>query len=993
MKWLNRFLIFLLIVIVGISIGLSIYYFMRNNEVFSLGGEDGKTITKYVNVGETFVVTVKRTNPSKDDYSLKSMNDEVAKFKEKFDEDADVEAWRFEAVAGGSTTIQLVTANAEYKNLNVAVYVGSGSVESPFYVRDYQDLKAIGSGSRPLTASYMQVADIDMSIDKANAWTPIGGTDGFSGIYNGNKHTISNLHLLKTESQYLTEGEATVEETLVDAGLFGVIKSGAKVMNLNLNGFVLDGNYENAAALAAKSYGEISFVNVSDAVISSAKENANVAGVVATLDGLNSAYAAKVLYSTVNNTLLSVSQTSKIGGISAVSKSSMISNTAANITISAQANAETPYAVVAGGITNLYNANANTENTRKNAVLNSYAVIKNNAEGVAKIGGILGENINGSTNTAPELKPEEARKNYNRVLGNFYESSESVTQGVYGFADDANAYLAFGVTAEVMKKKPTSEQISGIVENNKPNSSVAFIGYGNTGEFASWNMDNLWNIDPSVNNGYPFIRESAIAVSNEVYDEFDVVIISNKQKLLDELAADLADDGKYNSKYKIDGDIDLSGDEWTPIGSISNPFNGEMYAVAKDDGSMPVIRNLTITTDNICNGFFGVIGENGSVDGLIIEGVKITRGGYAGGIAGISSGKIINCVVRSSADTDYVGISITKDDDSSTYFAGGIVGDLNGGAAVIQNCKASINISVQADSAIIGGIAASQKAGTNIVDSSYDGAYTSEGKYGYTITANVTSTEVRSYIGGIVGEQLGTVSRCNFVGKIVAPEFDSVYVGGISGGILNTTAAYGQISNSKATNYDITGGVVGGLVGVLDIDSTNNAVTTSSTSGIASGNKVGGLAGVIESGSIVNCYANSQLYGSTMAGFAVEIKISNKDTYGRVAYCFANSSFNYEKSGSKAYAETQSEVYSVYNPISGVFNGYNKVAGVVEKCIVNSKNGGTRLTSSYNFIIDWAKPDDGWTSDDNCKKISTFTNRGFDTKYWNFAQDEYPTLV
>ena len=196
MKWLNRFLIFLLIVLVAISIGLSIYYFLRNNETFSFDAEEGQSITKYVNIGEPFDITVIRNNPSKDSYSLKSMDESIVKLVEKVDENV----FRFEAVSGGQTTIQLETTNTAYKNLNVTVFVGDGTEENPYFVRNYQDLSTIGTGTvdgRTLEANYRQVADIDMSV-ATTAWTPIGATSstGFNGKYDGNGHTISNLNLL-----------------------------------------------------------------------------------------------------------------------------------------------------------------------------------------------------------------------------------------------------------------------------------------------------------------------------------------------------------------------------------------------------------------------------------------------------------------------------------------------------------------------------------------------------------------------------------------------------------------------------------------------------------------------------------------------------------------------------------------------------------------------------------------------------------------------------
>ncbi|MBQ7977992.1 MAG: hypothetical protein IJ301_05350 [Clostridia bacterium] len=993
MKWLNRFLIFLLIVIVGISVGLSVYYFMLNNEVFSLGGENGQSTTKYVNVGETFVVTVTRENPSADQYSLVSMNEEIVKFKEKFADDKNVESWRFEALAGGNTTIQLVTTNEDYKNVNVAVYVGSGSTENPFYIRDYQDLKSIGP-AHPLTANYQQVADIDMSVEKQTAWTPIGGDDGFSGTYNGGKHTISNLHLLQEGSAMLSEGEVVAPSTLKNAGLFGTIKTGAKVSNLNLTGFKLDGNYDNVAPLAAYNMGEVSFVTVSNSVVNAnatIEKAAYIGGVVGILDGTSGAYLAKVLYTTVSNLILSANTTACMGGISSVVRAGMISN--CGVVDATFATPEASKSSIAGGITaSLVNMTAETNDSQKSAVINCYAVIKNEMKGEDFVAGLIAFNLNGLNSVQPELKPDEAYKNYNRILGNFYQKSEKVTTGIYDFDDVTTAYLAYGVTAETLKKKPNAEQFSAVKEANMPSENVAYIGYDVNGEMVTWDFDNLWSIDPSVNNGYPFIKDNAVPVNNGIYDEFDVVVISGKQKLLDELAADLADDGIYNNKYKIDSDIDLTGEEWTPIGDSLTPFNGQMYGVAKADGSMPVIRNLVITTENRFNGFFGMIGSEGVAENLIIEGVKITKVAsddvyaWVGAIAGLNYGKIIDCVVRSNADTNFEGININAD---NRIYAGGIAGK-TGKDALIQDCTASLNIKVQSkETNFVGGIVGELGGNSKIVNSNYDGGLTSDGKYAYEIFAQ---SDTDATAGGIVGVSSdGSISKCNFTGKINASVStgDKSYVGGITGYSGDGTL----ISDCSATSMEISGYYAGGLVGWLEGEGSENLVSTSYATGFIGGEKVGGLASVIVAGSIVNCYAECTLAGKVMAGFAVDIEIQNKDRYGRVAYCFANSEFDYSISGSKAYAETKSEVYSVHNPFTAIFGEDNKVAGVVEKCIVNSKHGGTRLTSSYNFVIDWASPDDGWTSDENCKKMSTFTNRGFDSKYWNFVQDQYPTLV
>ncbi len=103
---------------------------------------------------------------------------------------------------------------------------GLGTKANPFWICDYVGLNNIRNN---LSSSYTLLADIDASSTCGGScaspsgmgWPPIGISLGmpFTGQFNGNTHTISNLYLKQTSS--------------VDVGLFGVT-DGAEIRELGL---------------------------------------------------------------------------------------------------------------------------------------------------------------------------------------------------------------------------------------------------------------------------------------------------------------------------------------------------------------------------------------------------------------------------------------------------------------------------------------------------------------------------------------------------------------------------------------------------------------------------------------------------------------------------------------------------------------------------------------------------------------------------------------
>ena len=223
--------------------------------------------------------------------------------------------------------------------------------------------------------------------------------------------------------------------------------------------------------------------------------------------------------------------------------------------------------------------------------------------------------------------------------------------------------------------------------------------------------------------------------------------------------AKLVNGGKTDINITLDKDIDLTGKEWTPIGTgYSNKYTGTF------DGGGHTIKGLTVTTNDQFVGLFGSIGYAGTVKNVMMEDVQITSNrssGFAGGVAGYSDGTIENCSVSGSVSgTVYVGGvvgaqlegSITGCSSSATVKGmvdvGGVAGQTNS-SATLTACYATGNVTIEINPAknIAGGSLVGMNAGSRGLLACY-------------ATGNVTSTGSSTgyvHIGGFLGNNYANV--------------------------------------------------------------------------------------------------------------------------------------------------------------------------------------------------------------------------------------------
>ena len=225
--------------------------------------------------------------------------------------------------------------------------------------------------------------------------------------------------------------------------------------------------------------------------------------------------------------------------------------------------------------------------------------------------------------------------------------------------------------------------------------------------------------------------------------------------------AELVNGGKTDINITLDKNIDLTGKEWTPIGTgYSNTYTGTF------DGGGHTIRGLTVTTNDEFAGLFGRLGDAGTVKNVVMEGVQITKNhssGFAGGVAGFSGGTIENSSVSGSVSgTVYVGGvvgaqwngSITGCSSSATVkgtvYVGGVTGQTNS-SATLTACYATGNVIIEI---------APKK---NISGGGLVGFNGGKGVRACYATGNVTSTGSSTgnvHIFGLLGDNYTTVTAC-----------------------------------------------------------------------------------------------------------------------------------------------------------------------------------------------------------------------------------------
>ena len=239
--------------------------------------------------------------------------------------------------------------------------------------------------------------------------------------------------------------------------------------------------------------------------------------------------------------------------------------------------------------------------------------------------------------------------------------------------------------------------------------------------------------------------------------------------------AELVNGGKTDINITLDKNIDLTGKDWTPIGTdYDNSYKGTF------DGGGHTITGLTFTTNDEFAGLFGWLNRAGTVKNVVMEGVQITSnqiyGGSIGGVVGSGWGTIENCSVSGSV--------------SGTVYVGGVVGVQIGGS--ITGCSSSATVKGMVD---VGGVAGQTNSSATLTACYATGNVTIE----IAPKKNIAG-------GGLVGMNAGSsLLACYATGNVTSTGSSTGYmhIGGFLGNNYTTvTAGYWKNNHEQGIGYN-----------------------------------------------------------------------------------------------------------------------------------------------------------------------------------------------
>jgi len=616
----------------------------------------------------------------------------------------------------------------------------------------------------------------------------------FTGIFEGNGHTISNLTITASTQDYI--------------GLFGYVGSGGRIRNLGVEDVNLTGRsyvgglagHNSGTLTGCYATGSVSglsyvggLVGVNDySSITACYANGSVSGtgVVGGLAGLNWG-TLTACYATG-----SVSGTSNlVGGLVGLNRGTLtacyatgsVSGTSYYVGGLVGDNSGTLTACYAtGSVSGLSYVGGLMGASIYGSITTCYAT--GSVSGTWEVGGLVGDNYMGTLTGCYATGPVSGNGEVGGLVGDnwpgstltacFWDKDTSETDDGVGNIDPDPA----GVTGKTMAQMKTQSTFTD----------------------AGWDFVNTWWM---ADNSYPHLIWEHYEGSGTQADPYQIANVADFQ-LLSAMPTD------WDKSFILTANINLTGLTFNqaPIAPDTDSTNSGFQGTAFTgvfDGNDHVISNLTITAstkDFI--GLFGNVGSGGKIRNLGIESVNIIGRYYVGGLVGYNSGTLNACYAAGSVS-------------GTGRFVGGLVGENYYGS--LTGCYATGSVSGTGDS--VGGL----------VGDNWSGSLTS-----CYATGSVSGTGFG--VGGLAGWNYfsSTLTSCYATGSVSGADM----VGGLVGdnsGTLTSCYATGSVSGT-----DIVGGLVGWNSGTL-----TSCYATGSASGT---NYVGGLVGRISGGTLTSCF-------------------------------------------------------------------------------------------------------------------------------------------
>lgn len=351
------------------------------------------------------------------------------------------------------------------------------------------------------------------------------------------------------------------------------------------------------------------------------------------------------------------------------------------------------------------------------------------------------------TYTSREAAITAAKGGANGIIGAGYTKSGSMV-GKTG-SDEVTQYLALVVYM------PTTV---GNEANYMTGTAVPTINLG-INLFAT----QVENENDSFGNDY----DKGSAWTGEVTEvpaEVNGVITITSAGELAAFAAAVNNGNAYTGKtIKLGANIDLNDIAWTPIGTTSNPFNGNFY------GEGYTISNLVVQGSKWL-GLFGYVKNAAHIEGVTIDGAIVFGNDYVGAVLGggyLAQNCVKNCTVKNAkivAEPYLLADGVTYDGGAK---AGAVVGyAINGN--ISGNSAIGCEVTAYRDLGAIAGMVSGENRAVAVSGNNVDNvALTYRDLNG----AAYESSKVNENMGNIVGRTQNvtnseTIDNDNTVGTV-----------------------------------------------------------------------------------------------------------------------------------------------------------------------------------------------------------------------------------
>lgn len=705
--------------------------------------------------------------------------------------------------------------------------LGSGTEADPFQISNLNHLRIVSADTSYWNEHLIQTVDIDASEtlnwDSGQGFSPIGSSSHpFTGSYNGQEHSISNLYIIVPRTGRGFIGHA----------------DGALVKNISLLNINFTSSFWSGGLIAFGNNISVDNVFVSGQLTG----KLYAGGLVGWIQGL--------VHISNSSTNVSVSSSSSnIGGLigqsGSISEGSYISNSHAsgNVTgidyiggLIGRSNIEITKSYATGDVSGT-NYIGGLAGFSRGLVSENYAL--GNVSGTEYVGGLIGHADTSPINNNYAAGEVSGTTKVGGLIGRVWVGATgNYSTGLVTGTSEVGGL--FGSTTQATQDNFWDVENSGQTDAIGVPNGIVHVATGLTtsqmyqkSSFSGFDFDSVWTAHSSFTKPYLQSNHKDTVDSYFVADlkmdgtgtEADPFQIKN----LIQLRIISADTSFWNEHLIQTANIDASetsswnsGSGFVPLGKSFNEFTGSY------NGQNYTITGLYISRGS-GTGFFGRT-NGANISNVILDQVDITGSTQVGGLVGHGKKTVIS--------NAHVSGSIT-----GTILIGGLVGDLVTEVSV-SNSSSSATVtstSLSNQGSLAGGLIG---RASDLSDSALYLISTSHA------TGNVTG---ENFVGGLVGELELPVKNSYATGNVSGGDWTGGLAGRSSQDSILISYATGDVSGN---NY------VGGLIG-----HANSTVFDAYATGNVDGNEyVGGLIGRNGSGFIINTYSGGAVTGNLYVG-------------------------------------------------------------------------------------------------------------------------------